>query len=71
MDEFVPKVVINRPPWIDKGKLVLIGKKNRTRGKAKLKDSINLWERFRELKRQVRKWLKLKSVVTSLSLVVP
>ena len=80
MDEFVPKVVINdanRSPWIDKEVLLLIRKKNRTRRrKAKLKDSINLWERFRELRRQVfvfrlRKWLNLKSVVTSLSLVIP
>ena len=43
VDEFVPKVVIkdaNRPPWIDKEVLLLIRKKNRTRRKAKLKDSV-------------------------------
>ena len=59
----VPKVVIkdaNRPPWIDKEVLLLIKKKNRTRRKAKLKDSVNLWERFRELRRQVKKMVKFK-----------
>ena len=47
VDEFVPKVVIKeakRPPWIDKEVLSLIRKKNRTRRKAKLKDSVILWE---------------------------
>ena len=64
MDEFVPKVVIkdaNRPPWIDKEVLLSIRKKNRTRRrKAKLKDSINFWERFGELRRQVKKMVKFK-----------
>ena len=58
VDEFVPKVVIkdaNTPPWIDKEVLLLIRKKNRTRRKAKSKDSVNLWERFRELRRQLKK----------------
>ena len=68
----VPKVVIkdaNRPPWIDKEVLLLIKKKNRTRRKAKLKDSVNLWERFRELRRQVKKMVKFKkrSHLTKLS----
>ena len=61
--EFVPEVVIkdaNRPPWIDKEVLLLIRKKNRTRRKAKLKDSVNLWERFPELRRQVKKMVKFK-----------
>ena len=63
VDEFVPKVVIkdaNRPPWIDKEVLLLIRKKNRTRRKAKLKNSVHLWERFRELRRQVKKMVKFK-----------
>ena len=63
MDEFVPIVVIkdaNRPPWIDKDVLLLIRNKNRTRHKAQLKDSVNLWERFRELRRQVKKMVKFK-----------
>ena len=63
VDEFVPKVVIkdaNRPPWIDKEVLLLIRKKNRTRRKAKLNDSVILWERFRELRRQVKKIVKFK-----------
>ncbi|KAK2551658.1 hypothetical protein P5673_027439, partial [Acropora cervicornis] len=63
VDEFVPKVVIkdaNRPPWIDKEVLLLIRKKNRIRRKAKLKDSVNLWERFRELRRQVKKIVEFK-----------
>ena len=68
----IPKVVIkdaNRPPWIDKEVLLLIKKKNRTRRKAKLKDSVNLWERFRELRRQVKKMVKFKkrSHLTKLS----
>ena len=68
----VPKVVIkdaNGPPWIDKEVLLLIKKKNRTRRKAKLKDSVNLWERFRELRRQVKKMVKFKkrSHLTKLS----
>ena len=63
VDEFVPKVVIkdaNRPPWIDKEVLLLLRKKNRTRRKAKLKNSVHLWERFRELRRQVKKIVKFK-----------
>ena len=63
VDEFVPKVVIkdaNRPPRIDKEVLLLIRKKNRTRRKVKLKDSVNLWERFRELGRQVKKMVEFK-----------
>ena len=63
VDEFVPKVVIkdaNRPPWIDKEVLLLIRKINRIRRKAKLKDSVNLWERFRELRRQVKKMVQFK-----------
>ena len=68
----VPKVEIkdaNRPPWIDKEVLLLIKKKNRTRRKAKLKDSVNLWERFHELRRQVKKMVKFKkrSHLTKLS----
>ena len=39
---------------------MLIRKKNRVRRKAKLKDSVNLWERFRELRRQVKKMVKFK-----------
>ena len=48
----VPKVVIkdvNRPPWIETEVLLLIRKKNRTRRKAKLNDSVNLRERFRKI----------------------
>ena len=68
----VPKVEIkdaNRPPWIDKEVLLLIKKKNRTRRKAKLKDSVNLWDRFRELRRRVNKMVKFKkrSHLTKLS----
>ena len=59
----------NGPPWIDKEVLLLIKKKNRTLRKAKLKDSVNLWERFRELRRQVKKMVKFKkrSHLTKLS----
>ena len=77
MDEFVPKVLAvikdaNRPSWIDKEVLLLIRNKYRTRRKAKLKDSVNLWERFRELRRQViKKMVKFKKRSTSLSLFVP
>ena len=63
VDYFVPKVVIrdaNRPPWIDKEELLLIRKKNRTWRKAKFKDTVNLWERFRELRQQVKKMVKFK-----------
>ena len=69
VDEFVPKVVIkdaNRPPCIDKEVLLLIRKKNRIRRKAKLKDSVNLWERFRELRRQVKKMVNFKKRSCSL-----
>ena len=48
----VPKVVIkdvNRPPWIEREVLLLIRKKDRTRRKAKLNDSVNLMERFRKI----------------------
>ena len=39
---------------------MLTRKNNRIRRKAKLKDSVNLWERFRELRRQVKKMVKFK-----------
>ena len=63
VDEFVPKVVIkdaNRLPWIDKEVLLLVRKKSRTRYKAKLKSPVILWERYPELRRQVKKIAKLK-----------
>ena len=63
VDKFVPKVVIkydNRPPWIDKEVLLLIRKKNRTQRRAKSNDSVNLWERFGKLRRQVKKMVKVK-----------
>ena len=63
VNEFVPKVVIedaNRPSWIDKEVLSLIEKKSRTRHKAKLKSSVILWQRYRGLRRQVKKTFKFK-----------
>ena len=66
---------VNRPPWIETEVLLLIRKKNRTRRKAKLDDSVNLRERFRKIffltDDRLRTWLNLKDVVTSLSLVLP
>lgn len=63
VDEFFPKVLImdvNRPTWIDREVLQLIGKKNQIRRKAKSKDSVFLWSRFLRLKQLVEKTVKFQ-----------
>lgn len=63
LEEFIPKRKPRNfivPPWIDGEALHAIRKKNTLRKKALNKDSSTLWEKFRQLRKEVKYLIRSK-----------
>ncbi|CAB3985676.1 Hypothetical predicted protein [Paramuricea clavata] len=63
VDQFVQKKCvsnINRSPWVDREIVLLLKKKNTLRRKAKSRDTVYLWAKFRRLRAEIKKLIKHK-----------
>ena len=58
VDQFVQKKCvsnINRSPWVDREIVLLLKKKNTLRRKAKSRETVYLWAKFRRLRAEIKK----------------
>ena len=63
VDQFIQKKCvsnINRSPWVDREIVLLLKKKNTLRRKAKSRNTVYLWTKFRRLRAEIKKLIKYK-----------